>query len=73
MEELQTSEIKNEHGQDCAYDKSIEHSANKCPTSVRLGDDFGYISAWATLPNMLTFWDGASKPYKWYQSHAPDF
>ena len=29
------------------------------PTSVRLGDGLEYISVWATLPNMLTFWDDA--------------
>ena len=29
------------------------------PTSVRLGDGFGYIGVWATPPNRLTFWDSA--------------
>ena len=29
------------------------------PTSVRLGDDLGYICVCAILPNRLTFWDGA--------------
>ena len=33
----------------------VEHSANKSPTWIRLGDGLRYISVWATPPNGLVF------------------
>jgi len=46
----------------------LEFMRTNSLTSARHGDGFGYIRIWATPPRKLVFLDGASSPYKWYQS-----
>ena len=46
----------------------LEFMRTNSLTSARDVDGFGFIRIWATPPRKLVFLDGASSPYKWYQS-----